>query len=216
MTIRIGLFVAALVLAGAALWHPAPRPAFQTAAAPTFPAKSADDAQRRLGRGMRAPVDAADAVAYVAGAVRRPGLYHIRAGDRAADAVARAGGLSAGADAAGVNLAARAADGDEIYVPFTGENGTRRIARGLRRRNVRSHRRSAESANGSVAPASVDLNAADAAELADVPGIGKSVAARIVEMRALDGSFRSLDELLDVTGMTQTRLERARPFLRPI
>ncbi|MFY9720315.1 MAG: helix-hairpin-helix domain-containing protein, partial [Candidatus Cybelea sp.] len=61
---------------------------------------------------------------------------------------------------------------------------------------------------------SVDVNAADAAELAAVPGIGGAVATRIVEVRGRDGSFASLDELLDVAGMTQSRLERARPYLR--
>jgi competence protein ComEA len=61
---------------------------------------------------------------------------------------------------------------------------------------------------------SVDVNAADAAELAAVPGIGRAVAARIVELREREGSFASLDELLDVAGMTQSRLERARSYLR--
>ena len=63
---------------------------------------------------------------------------------------------------------------------------------------------------------SVDVNAADAAELAAVPGIGRAIAARIVELREREGAFTSLDELLDVAGMTQTRLERARPYLRDL
>jgi competence protein ComEA len=215
MAVRIGLFVGALVLAGFALWHPAPRPALQTAAAPTFEPTSAGATQARHGHSARAHGDAVDAIVYVAGAVHRPGLYHVRAGDRAADAVARAGGLTLAADAGSVNLAAHAADGDEIYVSAAGESGTHRGSAGSHRRGSRSHRRSAQSANTSLAPASIDVNAAGAAELAGVPGIGKAIAARIVEMRALDGSFSSLDELLDVTGMTQSRFERARPFLRP-
>jgi competence protein ComEA len=214
MTVRIGLFVGALVLAGVALWHPAPRPAFQPTALSTFPAAPVDAAQRRHGRGERARAGAADAVVYVAGAVRRPGLYHIRAGNRAADAIAQAGGLTIDADAGGINLAAHASDGDEVYVPVVGEGATHRSSAFGSRRRTRSHRGSGM-ASVALAPASVDVNAAEAAVLATVPGIGKSIGARIVEMRSLDGSFRSLDELLDVAGMTQTRLERARPFLRP-
>ncbi|MGC2407220.1 MAG: helix-hairpin-helix domain-containing protein, partial [Candidatus Cybelea sp.] len=61
---------------------------------------------------------------------------------------------------------------------------------------------------------SINVNEADAAELAAVPGIGRAVAARVVELREREGNFTSLDELLDVAGMTQTRLDRARPYLR--
>jgi competence protein ComEA len=212
VTTRIGLLVGALVVAVLALWHPAPRPAFSTVAAPTLAASPGGGNQLRFDRGGHARLRSAESVVYVAGAVRRPGLYHVRAGDRAADAVALAGGMSADADSGEVNLAARAADGDEIYVPVMGESTThRRSTNGARRHGSRARR---GARNESLAPVSVDVNAADASELARVPGIGKSVAARIVEMRLLDGSFRSLDELLDVAGMTQTRLERARPYLR--
>jgi DNA uptake protein ComE-like DNA-binding protein len=47
-----------------------------------------------------------------------------------------------------------------------------------------------------------------------VPGVGRAIAGRIVELRGREGSFATLDELLDVAGMTQTRLERARPYFR--
>ncbi len=215
MTARIGIFLGALVLAGVALWHPAPRPAFQATALATFPAGPVDVTQRRQGRNARSHADAADSVVYVAGSVRRPGLYHIRSGDRAADAVAQAGGLTVDADAGGVNLAAHASDGDEVYVPAAGESAMHGSTAFGARRRTRSHRRGEDGAKAPPAPASVDVNVADATVLATVPGIGKSIGARIVEMRSLDGSFHSLDELLDVGGMTQTRLERARPFLRP-
>jgi competence protein ComEA len=55
---------------------------------------------------------AAQLVVDVAGAVRRPGLYHLAAGTRIADAVAAAGGATAKADVTLVNLAAPLADGE--------------------------------------------------------------------------------------------------------
>ncbi|MEO6834846.1 MAG: helix-hairpin-helix domain-containing protein [Candidatus Tumulicola sp.] len=216
MTTRIGLVAGALLLAAVALWHPAPRPAFQSAAPASPSAKFSDDARGRHGRGVRGRVGPVDAVVYVAGAVRRPGLYHVRVGERAADAIARAGGLSAAADAGGVNLAAHAGDGDEIYVSTVGEAGARRPGSyGSPRRRNGGRRARSTYANEAIPPAGVDVNAADAESLARVPGIGRSIAARIVELRERDGAFASLDELLDVSGMTQTRLERARPFLQP-
>jgi competence protein ComEA len=218
MMTRVGLVAGALLLAAIALWHPAPHPAFQTVATAAFPASAPSATPGRRGRSARGLPDPADTVVYVAGAVRRPGLYRVRPGQRAADAIAAAGGLRENADGAGVNLAARAADGSEIYVPVAGETASRsRRASGssaYRRRGAsRSRLRGAIAA---LAPESVDVNAADAQALGDVPGIGRAIAARIVDVRDRDGTFTSLDELLDVAGMTQARLERARPFLRPV
>ena len=70
---------------------------------------------------------------------------------------------------------------------------------------IARRRRRRTAASTSIVPA--------AAELAAVPGIGRAIAARIVELREREGSFTSLDELLDVAGMTASRLERARPYL---
>jgi competence protein ComEA len=147
---------------------------------------------------------AGDLVVYVTGAVMKPGLYHLRSGDRNARAVGLAGGFSGSADAAGVNLAQRANDGDEIDVPRVGETPQRRSPR--ERRSGRHSVRPPES--------SIDLNRSSAAELAVVPGIGRAIAQRIVELRQREGAFASVDELLDVAGMTPSRLERARPYLR--
>ncbi|MBV9333737.1 MAG: ComEA family DNA-binding protein [Candidatus Eremiobacteraeota bacterium] len=202
---RIALVAGVLGIAALALCHPARAPFVQPVAALTAqPPTAAAHFERshHLAAG-RASND--DAVVYVAGAVARPGLYHLHAGDRNARAVALAGGLGASADAAGVNLAAHAQDGDEIYVPRAGESRrASTLPRGARRHSSRTPPPSG----------SVDVNDAAASELARVPGIGRAVAARIVELRQMQGPFTSLDELLDVAGMTQSRLERARAYLR--
>ncbi|MDQ6751629.1 MAG: SLBB domain-containing protein, partial [Actinomycetota bacterium] len=71
-------------------------------------------------------VDAAGgglATVQVVGAVRRPGLYRVRASGRVDDAVRRAGGATGKADLAGLNLAAKVADGQQIIVPAAGAAG---------------------------------------------------------------------------------------------
>src|SRR5205085_4140161 len=55
-------------------------------------------------------------VIQVAGEVRRPGVYTLRAGQRVLDAVRLAGGLTAKADLPAVNLAAQAEDGRQVVV----------------------------------------------------------------------------------------------------
>lgn len=142
-------------------------------------------------------------VVYVAGAVARPGIYRLTPGSRVGDAVALAGGLVAGADPLAVNLAARVSDGDEVAVTKIGETVRARsnAPRG-RPRRVKT-----------LPTQAVNLNESDAQTLATVPGIGAALAERIVAVRDADGAFTTFDELLDVAGMTTSRLDRAQPYL---
>lgn len=189
---------AVVALAALAVFHTAPRPAAAIAVDSPAPKASWPARARRAGLARTT------SVVYVVGAVRHPGLYHIAEGERADDAVRAAGGLRGDADPAGVNLASYARDGDEIDVPVLGQSISRSAKRSARSpRLVKS-----------TAQAIVDVNTADARELGSVPGIGTAIAERIVAVRERDGKFESYDQLLDVAGMTQSRLDRATPYLR--
>ena len=62
----------------------------------------------------------------------------------------------------------------------------------------------------------VNVNAAAAAELAQLPGLGPATAQRIVDHRRTHGPFTSLEGLLNVPGIGPATLARLRPHLRPI
>jgi competence protein ComEA len=80
--------------------------------------------------------------------------------------------------------------------------------------------RAAPAAEGAPASAALlfaerlDLNAATAADLAALPGIGPVRAARIVELRAQRGGFRRVEELTDVSGIGPATLARVRSKLK--
>lgn len=57
----------------------------------------------------------------------------------------------------------------------------------------------------------VELNGADTTDLMRVQGIGPSYARRIVRYRALVGGFRSVEDLLQVYGMTPENFARIEP-----
>lgn len=135
---------------------------------------------------------AAVLVVQVDGAIARPGLYHLPAGSRVIDALGAAGGVTPDADPNGVNLARPVRDGERITVP------------------------SRASAGAAVLPGSrrpVNLNAATAAELEALPGIGQVLARRIVEYRARHGPVQRLEDLLQVDGIGPRLLERLRPLV---
>src|ERR671915_465508 len=59
------------------------------------------------------------------------------------------------------------------------------------------------------------LGSATVEQLDEIDGIGPTLAERIVEYRTENGGFRSLDELQDVDGIGEKRLETLREALQP-
>jgi competence ComEA-like helix-hairpin-helix protein len=59
----------------------------------------------------------------------------------------------------------------------------------------------------------LDLNLASQDDLARLPGIGRGLAARIVDSRARRGTFESVDDLRRVRGIGEMTLTRLRPLL---
>lgn len=149
--------------------------------------------------------EAGPMVVHVAGAVVAPGVHELPAGARVVDAVAAAGGLRPDADGARINLAAPVADGERVYVPAVGEADPPTVVGGA-----------GGSGGGGVSGAGsglVDLNEADEAALDALPGIGPATAAAIIEHRQQIGRFTSVDQLLDVRGIGEAKLEQLRPLV---
>ncbi len=59
----------------------------------------------------------------------------------------------------------------------------------------------------------ISVNAADAAELEALPGIGPALARRIIDYREQSGGFRCLDELRRVRGIGEKLYQRIMPYL---
>lgn len=150
--------------------------------------------------GRRGP-EPAGVYVHVAGAVRRPGLVRLPVGSRVAEAVLRAGGPGRKADLTGVNLAAQVEDGQQVVVPAAGA--------------VPGATGPAATTAGSAAAVKPSLGSATVEQLDEIDGIGPTLAERIVEYRTENGGFGSLDELQDVDGIGEKRLETLRDGLQP-
>jgi competence protein ComEA len=128
------------------------------------------------------------------------------------DAVDAAGGLAPGADPDRVNLAAPVVDGSRLAIPLVGQAAPAELAPQL-------PAGSGAPGSGTVdgAPASpgtpVDLNTADAQQLDSLPGVGPSTAEAIIAHRDEHGPFRSVEELLDVRGIGEAKLDALRDLV---
>ena len=138
---------------------------------------------------------------HVAGAVRKPGVYTLRAGSRVAEAVERAGGARASADLSAVNLAAKLEDGRQVLVP-------KRVGGGV----------AAAAAPGATVPGApaqpIDLNTATLEQLDTLDGVGPATAQKIIDYRTEHGGFSSVDELGQVSGIGEKRMAALRDHVR--
>jgi competence protein ComEA len=146
------------------------------------------------------PRQAAVALVHVAGAVRSPGVYRLREGERIQDAVRRAGGPRTGADLNAINLAAKVADGQQVVVPRRGAAGA--AAAGA-------------AAPGDPAQPPVSLNTATAEQLDTLDGVGPATASKILDWRRQHGGFRSVDDLGEIPGIGPKRLAALRGKVQP-
>lgn len=160
---------------------------------------------------------------YVVGAVVRAGVVEVPAGTRVDEVLQRAGGATGDADLARLNLARPVVDGERLYVPRIGEgpvpDALRPDAPGVGGSggggSGAGGAAGGSGAGGEDAGAAVvDLNTADQATLETLPGIGPALAARILAWREEHGGFTAVDDLLQVSGIGETRLAELRDRVR--
>lgn len=125
---------------------------------------------------------------HVVGEVLAPGIVEVVAGARISDAIEAAGGATSEAELSAVNLARVVVDGEQVRVPDSEE---------------------LEAAQQAVteAGALINLNTADVAALETLPRVGPALAQRIIDWRSANGSFSSVEQLLEVSGIGEKTLE---------
>jgi competence protein ComEA len=132
---------------------------------------------------------------HVTGAVQTPGVYTLKEGARALDALLAAGGPLAGADEHAFNLAQPLYDGQRIEIPFKRKEGE------------------GQGQGGSHGSQLININTAPAVLLETLPNIGPARAAQIIQHREQYGFFGSVDELAKVPGIGEKTLAALRDLV---
>ena len=128
---------------------------------------------------------------YVSGAVHHPDVYTIPQDSIVKDAMEAAGGPTEDADLERINLALPVSDGQQVHVPRQGED------------NPPVQPPSGQPATGGK----VNINTADLAALESLPGIGPSLAQRIIDHRQTNGPFERIEDIMDVSGIGEATFE---------
>lgn len=153
---------------------------------------------------------------HVIGAVPRPGLYEFAEGARVQDAINASGGLLASANVESINLAALLVDGQQLTIPYrAGEEPSV------------SSSTSSEDDNSLVLPGAeqtpepaengntelININTASLEELDSLPGIGPTIAQRIIDYRDENGPFQTIEDILNVSGIGPSTFDNIKDLI---
>lgn len=156
----------------------------------------------------------------VSGAVNTPMVVCIPEGSRVFEAIDAAGGRSADASVRTLNLAAICEDGQKIYVPNMEE-----VKAGYQNEQSQNYQTGSTVSDDSESSASkgagstsvsdsssakgrVNINTAGSEELQTLTGVGPAIASRIIDYRNKNGSFKSTDEITNVSGIGEKTYEK--------
>ncbi len=150
-------------------------------------------------------------VVHITGEVKKPGVVRLKEGSRIEDIIEAAGGLTENADISNVNLAYIVEDGVKIRIPSNNDEDlqdesyiTEDSGKG-----VIVSEETQENSN-----ISVNINKATQTELEELPGIGPSIAIKIIEYRNKNGKFKSIDDIKNVTGIGENKFEKIKDFIK--
>lgn len=139
--------------------------------------------------------------AHICGAVTNPGVYPIKSDSRVVDLVELAGGFTVEAAKDYVNQALKVQDGQRIYIPTQTE---------LQELSAREYMAGGGISSTSEQTSSVtsdtkliNINTATAGELMELPGVGEAKAASIIEYRNTNGKFKTIQDLMKISGIKE-------------
>lgn len=134
----------------------------------------------------------------ISGCVYNPGVYMVESGTRLFEVIDKAGGLTDEADIDTINRAEEVYDGQKIIIKPIMDGGDTSVS----------------SANtGLDSSGRININTADSVLLQEIPGIGPSTAQKIIDHRELNGKFKSIEDIKNVSGIGDKTFEKLKDYI---
>lgn len=159
---------------------------------------------------------------YITGEVKNPGIYELEENSRIKDVIERAGGLKETADITDINLATILQDEDKITIPTkdktTQENqNTEKIQSNNQSKTAEKSQNTistSTNATGKNQNVKININTATQTELETLPGIGPSIANKIVSYRRENGKFKNIEEIKKVSGIGESKYNKIKELIK--
>ena len=151
-------------------------------------------------------------IIHITGSVKNPGIVKLKEGSRIEDAIESAGGLTENADITKVNLAYVVEDGTKIKIPSASEEdiGDEDIIDSKSGDNIIIEENTVSSNNSTQ---TININKATEKEFETLPGIGPSLASKIIEYRNQNGKFESIEDIKNVNGIGDNKYEKIKDLI---
>ena len=151
-------------------------------------------------------------IIHITGSVKNPGIVKLKEGSRIEDAIEAAGGLTEIADITKVNLAYVVEDGTKIKIPSASEEdiGDEDIIDSKSGDNIIIEENTLSSNNSTQ---TININKATEKEFETLPGIGPSLASKIIEYRNQNGKFGSIEDIKNVNGIGDNKYEKIKDLI---
>jgi len=151
-------------------------------------------------------------IIHITGSVKNPGIVKLKEGSRIEDAIESAGGLTENADITKVNLAYVVEDGIKIKIPSSSEEdiGDEDIIDSKSGDNIIIEENTVPSNNSTQ---TININKATEKEFETLPGIGPSLASKIIEYRNQNGKFESIEDIKNVNGIGDNKYEKIKDLI---
>ena len=151
-------------------------------------------------------------IIHITGSVKNPGIVKLKEGSRIEDAIESAGGLTENADITKVNLAYVVEDGTKIKIPSASEEdiGDEDIIDSKSGDNIIIEENTVSSNNSTQ---TININKATEKEFETLPGIGPSLASKIIEYRNQNGKFESIEDIKNINGIGDNKYEKIKDLI---
>lgn len=148
-------------------------------------------------------------VIHITGSVKKTGIVKLKEGSRIEDAIEAAGGLTENADITNVNLAYVLDDGIKIKIPSVTDEDIEDevISENIGENIVEENN---ETSKGNI----VNINKATESELQELPGIGSSLASKIIEYRNQNGKFNNIEDIKNVNGIGESKYSSIKDLIK--
>lgn len=159
-------------------------------------------------------------VVHISGAVEQEGIVKLKVNSRVADAIEKAGGLKDDANTNDINLAYVLEDGMKIYIPNkqeTEEKQTITKESGVIEENTeqettqKTSQTTVNKTNSNTKK--VNINTALQTELETLPGIGPSIATKIITYRKENGGFKTIEDIKEVSGIGESKFNNIKDLI---
>lgn len=156
---------------------------------------------------------------HVSGSVQNQGVIELDENSRIVDAIEKAGGVSSDAYIDKINLAYVVEDGMKLYIPNVEEKEKVEKSKeesglnGIVNEETDGYIIYPEKESSQSKDVKVNINTATQTVLETLPGIGPSIALKIINYRADNGKFESVDEIKGVSGIGENKFEQIKGLI---